>query len=277
MGSGEAFMNKAAARSDGPRLGRFAEPIQSQQRSDVQERFAAAKRPVIITGSGMDTASRVPPLRDPKSGEKIAAASGPATDERMPELWGLWDRYRRMSRMAPPNPGHDALVRWQERLDQDGHGEVTIVTTNVTGLHQKAGSRRVVDLHGNVHAAVCLGEKQHATLLRDAMFSEVGAVPSCPHCERPLRPAVTLEGEVPGQVERDVAEGALRAADLVVVVGSRGRSMSVRTMVDACRLGGLPVVLVNDEPWLHGMPFVAGVVGNAAQILPMVCPAPTLT
>lgn len=270
MNQGSAFHKPAQPTPAAPR-----QPTQEEQEASLRARLASARTPVVITGAGVDTPSGIPPLRHPETGAEPEGATGPATRERLPVLWGLWDRFRRASRMAPVNPAHKALVSWQAALDEQALPEaLTIITTNVTGLHHRAGSRRVVEMRGNVYTASCLGPKGHPVTLSDAMFAHPGAVPGCPVCERPLRPGVTLAGEDVRALERSVAEEAMRRADLVVVAGSSGRSTTTRTLVNAARKQGTPLVLINDKPWEHAMPFVAGASGNTARLLPTLVPSP---
>lgn len=274
MGDGSAF-RKAAPDVQGERLVTAAIPLQSEQFDSVSARFREAQRPVVLAGAGMDTSSGLPLLRDKKSGVMHEAASGAATNDRLPLLWGLWDRYRRAARHAPLSPAHKALARWQSAFDAQGSPDaLTVITTSTSGLHQRAGLRRVIDLHGSCHLGLCLGPKAHQVVVRDSMFSEVGSVPMCPECERPLRPHVILDGEDVRTLEREVTEAVVAECDLLVVAGTSGRSTSTMTVVDAARALDVPVVLINDEPWTHGLPITVGASGDVAAILPMVCPSP---
>lgn len=267
MGSGAAF----GIRATRSRSTLVAQPLQSSNESAIRKRLLAARRPVVITGAGVSIPSGLPSLRNPTTGEDAPGATGPVTESRLEVLWGLWDRFRRVSAAAAPNPAHDAITEWDAWLRNRHHTGVTVITLNVDGLHQRSGTQNVIEVHGSVYRGLCLTHR-HATALNDAMFAEVGSVPNCPDCKSPLRPDITLTGERPGYSQRHDAEAAVRAADLVLAVGTSGQVTPSAMLVEAAARAGTPCVLVNKEPWTDRMPFVAGASGDAAVVLPMLCP-----
>src|SRR5881296_1711749 len=132
--------------------------VQTQVISDeLRARFEGAKSVLVLTGAGVSAESGVPTFR---GGGKTAVWKGMPFDvissagmlERdLPAVWE-WFNYRRgLLKMLKPNPAHEAIASWQDRFK-----EFSLVTQNVDGLHQAAGSRDVIELHGSVWRARCL-------------------------------------------------------------------------------------------------------------------------
>ena len=135
----------------------------------------------------------------------------PEAFERDPGL--VWDWYawrRKLVAQASPNPGHLAIAEMQD-LEQN----FTLVTQNVDGLHQRAGSRDVIELHGNIGRTRCSVEGDDI-----AEYEESGSPPVCPSCGAPLRPDVVWFGEMLPPGALDAASEAARGADLFLSVGT---------------------------------------------------------
>ena len=170
---------------------------------------------VVLTGSGISAESGVPTFREAQTGlwerfdpQELAT---PEAFERDPGL--VWDWYawrRKLVAQAAPNPGHLALAEMQD-LDQN----FTLVTQNVDGLHQRAGSRDVIELHGNILRTKCSVEGVEVE-----EFEESGSPPVCPSCGAPLRPDVVWFGEMLPPGALDAASEAARGADLFLSVGT---------------------------------------------------------
>ena len=170
---------------------------------------------VVLTGSGISAESGVPTFREAQTGlwerfdpQELAT---PEAFERDPGF--VWDWYawrRKLVAQAAPNPGHLAIAEMQD-LGQT----FTLVTQNVDGLHQRAGSRDVIELHGNIRRTRCSVEGDEVE-----EYEDNGSPPVCPSCGAPLRPDVVWFGEMlpPGAV--DAASEAARGADLFLSVGT---------------------------------------------------------
>ena len=153
---------------------------------DLATRAGQARRVAVLTGAGISAESGVPTFRDAQTG--VWARFDPmqlATPEafaRDPER--VWDWYawrRELVGRAEPNAGHLALARWEQ-----AGVEVTVATQNVDGLHRRAGSRRVIALHGDITRTLCGGSCGEVT----GWESDTRRPPRCPNCEAPLRPGV---------------------------------------------------------------------------------------
>jgi len=155
---------------------------------------------------------------------------------------GVWSWYlhrRREALAARPHAGYDALVGWERQAD------VHIVTQNVDGLHARAGSSRVVEVHGTLHRVVCADCGHDVSGMSDR-----DEVPHCSGCGGYVRPAVVWFGvAIPEAAVQGEAE-ALLAAEAVLLVGS---SLAVNTptrMLRSAERRGIPIVEVNPEPAL---------------------------
>src|SRR5687768_5086965 len=170
--------------------------------AEVRKRFAEARKVFVLTGAGVSAESGVPTFRGGGQSavwkgmpfEMISSAG--MLERNLPEVWE-WFNYRRgvLEKIAP-NQAHLALAGWQRRFES-----FTLVTQNVDGLHQRAGSRDVIELHGNVWRARCLNCSSRIDLHdRDP---DANGLFICSDCGNHMRPDVVLFGEMlpPGAFE----------------------------------------------------------------------------
>ena len=138
----------------------------------------------------------------------------PEAFQRNPKLVWEWYAWRReLVAKVLPNPGHHALVEIERRLPR-----FTLITQNVDSLHQRAGSRNVIELHGNISRTKCFEEDKIVN-----EWQESGDVPPrCPSCGGRLRPDVVWFGEMLPQGAFERAARAVRDADLLLVIGTSG-------------------------------------------------------
>jgi NAD-dependent deacetylase len=160
-----------------------------------------ARRVCVLTGAGISAESGIPTFRDALTGlwskfrpEELAT---PEAFERNPKLvWEWYASRRERVAQAQPNAGHRALVELEKRVS-----EFTLVTQNVDGLHARAGTRNLVELHGNIDRIRCFG----CGRLLDESTMRTGVPPTCARCGAFARPDVVWFGE-------RLPEGALKAA-----------------------------------------------------------------
>jgi NAD-dependent deacetylase len=174
-----------------------------------------SSRTVVLTGSGISAESGVPTFREAQTGlwerfdpQELAT---PEAFERDPTL--VWDWYafrRKLVAQAVPNHGHVALAALQDTCQN-----FTLVTQNVDGLHQRAGSRDVIELHGNILRTRCSVEGVDVEKYRESE-----SPPVCPSCGAPLRPDVVWFGEMLPPGAMDAASEAARGASLFFSVGT---------------------------------------------------------
>lgn len=211
---------------------------------------AQSRRAVALTGAGISTPSGIRDFRSPGTGhwsqvDPTEVASIRAFLHR-PERFYAWfaDSWDEMAG-AEPNPAHHALAEMERR------GILrAVVTQNIDGLHQKAGSREVLELHGNARYAQCIEcGAQQETAQALARFRRTGEAPRC-GCGGLIKPAVVLFGEaLPADVLRR-AQVEIARCDLLLIIGS---SLVVTPAADLPWLairGGAPVIVCNrDETW----------------------------
>ena len=173
-------------------------------------------RVVVLTGAGVSAESGVPTFRDADGlweGHRVEDVATPEAYDADPDVvHRFYDARRAALAAVEPNAAHHGLARLEQHLGDD----LTVVTQNIDDLHERAGSTRVVHMHGELRSALC-----RACGARMPWADALGHYPPCPACGvRELRPDVVWFGEVPYDMERIVA--LLDAADLFVAVGTSG-------------------------------------------------------
>lgn len=212
--------------------------------SELAERFGRARRAVFFGGAGVSTASGIPDFR---SADGLYHQHFKYPPEEMlghgffmahTEEFYQFYRERMICLTARPNRAHEKLAE----LEREG-SLAAVVTQNIDGLHQAAGSREVYELHGSVHRNIC--QKCGATYSAEWVLGTEG-VPRCERCGGLVRPDVVLYGE--SLSERVLLDSvrALEAADLLVIGGT---SLVVYPAAGLVRyFGGEKVVVVNRDP-----------------------------
>jgi len=224
----------------------------------------------VLSGAGISAESGVPTFRDAQTGlwarfrpEELATE---AAFRRHPDR--VWDWYaeRRASLAAvQPNAGHLALGGFERRHP----GRLTVITQNVDGLHQRAGSQGVLALHGSLAEDrwldPCALHRQGAC---DVAQAEPGRPPRCPQCGNPVRPAVVWFGEMLPEDALRQAEQAASRCDVMLVVGTAGAVYPAAGLAHQARAAGAQVIIVNPHPSELDELAHLRLAGSAAQVLP---------
>src|SRR5882672_10422885 len=185
---------------------------------ELRERFAQANNVLVLTGAGVSAESGVPTFRDEgnaaiwKGMPLEISSSGEMLARDLPAVWEWFNGRRGLLRALKPNPAHEAIALWQKRFE-----DLTLVTQNVDGLHQAAGSRNVIELHGNIWRARCL-ECGSSFDVRELKFAD--SVPVCFDCGGNLRPDVVLFGEMLPAGAFEAAATKAHTCELCFVVGT---------------------------------------------------------
>jgi NAD-dependent deacetylase len=217
---------------------------------------------LVLTGAGVSTESGIPDFRSSEGiwaeydPQVVASVAGFRADPA--KVWEFYARRLALLAEAEPNDGHRALAE----LEQLGLVEA-IVTQNVDGLHQRAGSRDVIEVHGSVRGAVCLA---CGTRVDGAAVVRLLPLPTCT-CGAVLKPGVVMFGELlpPAQLER-ATELATRAR-LMLVVGSTLEVQPVAGLpLETLRRGGA-LAIVNRGPTALDAECDLRLEGNAATLL----------
>jgi NAD-dependent deacetylase len=253
----------------------------------VADWLRQARRVVALTGAGISVESGIPTFRGAGGlwrefrAEDLATPQAFARDPALVWEWYLWRRG--LIAKAEPNAGHRALAemevsvpfpmpladaRGSEALIRSSGGGFTLITQNVDGLHDRAGSRHILKLHGDIwttRCANCDAEIQGDTRLG---FDELPPHCSEPGCKGLLRPGVVWFGEALPQYVWDAAERAVRRADLVLVIGTSAVVYPAASLAPLARSAGARIVEINiDETPMSGA-VDASLRGPGGVILP---------
>ncbi len=232
--------------------------------SPLLERLARARRVVALTGAGISAESGVPTFRDAQTGlwakysaEELATPEAFVAQPRL--VWDWYSWRRSLTRSAAPNPGHDALVRLQSFFP-----DFTLITQNVDGLHARAGSERVLELHGNIDTTLCFDEGTPVT-----EFADDGVRPPvCPRCGGLLRPGVVWFGEALPKAVLQRAEQAAASCEVLLSVGTSSLVHPAAGLPVLAKRRGALLLEVNPAPTPLTPHVDAALSGPAGQILP---------
>jgi NAD-dependent deacetylase len=183
---------------------------------------------------------------------------------RTPEKF--YEFYRRRLALlaaAAPNAGHQALAQ----LEASGRLGA-VITQNVDGLHQAAGSRQVIELHGNLREAACPQCRWTGSIRLITEALEAGTLPACPRCGARVKPNVVLFEELLPQAAYHQAEDTCRRAGALLVVGSSLQVTPAAWLPQVARQHGAAVIIVNDEPTPLDHVALLVLRGRAGAILP---------
>ena len=234
---------------------------------EVKARIGAGTRTAVLSGAGISAASGIPTFRGAQdalwSRYRPEDLATPGAFARDPELvWRWYDWRRGLIAAAAPNAAHAALAALED------HAPVTVVTQNVDGLHQRAGSTLVHEFHGSIWRLRCTGCGAEGEDRR----VPVPALPRCDACGGLLRPGVVWFGEMIDPAVLRASERAASDCELFLVVGTAGAVWPAAGLVATARAGGALVVEFNLEPGAvtsHADLFVPG---SAADTLGGIVP-----
>jgi len=226
---------------------------------------ARAQRIVVFTGAGMSAESGIPTFRDALTGlwerydpEQLATEAGFRSDP--PLVWSWYASRRQAIAGAAPNAGHRAIAALEPRKPG-----LLVVTQNVDGLHQRAGSGDVVELHGSILRVRCLAG---CGVVERGWQDDPRSPPPCPSCGAPLRPDVVWFGELlPEEALRRAQRAAMRC-DLMLVVGTSALVYPAAELPFLAARGGAQVLVVNPEPTEVDGIASASLHGPAGRLLP---------
>ncbi|MCS7168809.1 MAG: NAD-dependent deacylase [Gemmatales bacterium] len=234
----------------------------------AREWLAEAQSVTVLTGAGVSAESGIATFRGPGGvWEKVnpmelASSEGFRRDPR--KVWAWYNARRRQLLEARPNPGHYALVELEKRVPCFG-----LITQNVDRLHQAAGSRNVVELHGNIWEVRCTG----CGRLEDRTGVELPDEPHCDHCGAWLRPNVVWFGEeLPSGAWR-LAEEWTRRADVFLVVGTSAEVWPAAGLIYLAKDAGAKIIEINPEDTAATKVVDLALRGPSGQILPQIVPA----
>ena len=248
----------------GPTLAQIAATV-----GDAAELFHKARRVVVLTGAGISTPSGIPDFRSEGTGlwsrdEPLEAASL-NTFRTAPERFFDWF-HPLAGRIfhAQPNAAHYALAQFE-----GPECALTVVTQNIDGLHQKAGSQRVVEMHGTLRTLTCAEcFKQFGSEPFLPAYIEEAKIPRCPNCNGILKPDVILFGEQLPQSAWMEAQRAARQCDLMLVAGSSLEVLPVAGLPMQALDRGAHLIVINNTPTYVNPRADVVILGDVAIIIP---------
>ena len=229
------------------------------------DKLQRAERVVALTGAGISAESGVPTFRDAQTGlwakyraEELATPEAFLENPRM-----VWDWYafrRSLTRQAAPNAGHAVLARFEHLF-----ADFTLVTQNVDGLHARAGSRDVIELHGNIDTTLCFDE---GTVVTD-LIDDGTTPPRCPRCGGLLRPGVVWFGESLPRAALARAEQAAQSCEVLFSIGTSGLVQPAAGLPWLAKRRGALVIEINPTPTPLTPHVDHALSGPAGQVLPL--------
>ena len=236
----------------------------SSAERELAARLARGASVTVLTGAGISAASGIPTFRD-ASGlwrrfrpEELATPEAFRRDPKTVWEWYEWRR-RRISE-ARPNAAHETLAAWSRRMR-----DFTLVTQNVDGLHERAGTGNVLRYHGSIWEVSCAaGCRESPPRWRDERVPFPEIPPPCPHCGGLVRPGVVWFGEA---IDPGVAARAVEACacDVFLVVGTSSVVYPAAGLTGVARAAGALTAEINPEP---GASVDLAIAGRAEEVLP---------
>ena len=229
----------------------------------VKEKLRSAKSVTVLTGAGVSAESGVPTFRGEEGLWKNFRAEELATPEafqRDPKLvWEWYDWRRTLIAPLKPNPGHIALVEMEKRYD-----EFTLITQNVDGLHEAAGSKNIVEMHGTIWKVRCTSEGT----VSGNREAPLGKLPPMCECGAMLRPHIVWFGESLEPAVLQKAFEASRSCDVFIVAGTSAVVQPAASLAGMAADAGAFVIEVNPDETPITDIVSAHLHGKSGEILP---------
>lgn len=230
--------------------------------------LSPASKVVILTGAGVSAESGVPTFRGSNGlweGLPVEAVASPEGFDADPlRVWRFYSQRREGAAAVSPNPGHLAIAKLEASLGD----RFLLATQNVDGLHARAGSRRLVALHGELFESRC--ERCNRPFADTRTYFE--AVPRCPTCQQRVRPHIVWFGEFLDRAHLARLAAFIEAGgtDLVfLAVGTSGQVYPAAGLVDAARdVGGQCWLVDVDPPEAYARRFQHVIRGKSGEVLP---------
>jgi NAD-dependent deacetylase len=243
-------------------------PVDAEDLDRLLDRAAQwlrqAERVAVLTGAGVSAESGIATFRgggglwEGHSLEDVATPEGFRRDPAL--VWRFYNARRAAVRNARPNPGHQALAALEDRW---GSARFALATQNIDGLHRAAGSRHVLELHGNLGRVRCSG----CGRVEDRAGEVLPDLPRCAACNALLRPDVVWFGEMlPQDVWREAARAAAECR-CFLVVGTSAVVYPAAGLIEMARAVSAGVIEVNLQPTAAAAGCL-GLYGPSGEVLP---------
>lgn len=256
-------MGIGAENGGGAKQGTVMNEVSYDIPEGLTDALRTAHSVAVLTGAGISAESGIPTFRDAQTGlwakynpENLAT---PSAFRRNPRLVWEWYAWRRsLVAQASPNSGHMALAEMEQHVPR-----FTLITQNIDGLHWRAGSKNVIELHGNIARTKCFRENVIVETWTDT--DEVP--PRCPRCNGLLRPDVVWFGEMlPEQALNDAIEAA-RTCDVFLSIGTSGVVEPAASLPSVAQRSRATVVIINPDVEVQASSTYYRINGPAGRVL----------
>ncbi len=231
---------------------------------EIISEIKKSKNVVALTGSGVSAESGIPTFRGKNGLWKNFRAEELATPHAFSQnpklVWEWYDWRRGIIAPVKPNPAHKVLALWEKEFP-----EFYLITQNIDGLHQKAGSKRIIELHGNIWQVKCT---QEGTVSFNFEVPLKEIPPICPNCQSLLRPNVVWFGESLDQSKLNQAIRLSTECDIMFVIGTSAVVQPAASLPYFALREGAVVIEINIEPTPLTSQVNYFLQGKAGEILP---------
>ncbi|TET71204.1 MAG: NAD-dependent deacylase [Candidatus Aminicenantes bacterium] len=225
-----------------------------------------ASRVAVLTGAGISAESGIPTFRGEEGlwkkyrPEELATPAAFSQDPKF--VWEWYDWRRGIFAQKEPNPGHKVIARWEETFPT-----FSLITQNIDGLHQKAGSKNIWELHGNIWKLRCT-EEGTITENYDTPLKEIP--PLCPNCGALLRPHVVWFGESlsPTILQKSIQLSS--ECDVMFVIGTSAVVQPAASLPFEASEAGAKIVEINPDPTPLSLYADFSIRGKSGEILPLI-------
>lgn len=240
--------------------------------TELKQRIARAKHVVVVTGAGASAESGVPTFRDTLTGlwekydpSELAMPSAFIKDKAL--VWGWYEWRRKMLLEAQPNAGHHAIAKLEQQAQK-----FTLITQNVDDLHERAGSKNILHLHGSIFKPRCFDchRPYQFTAAPTLVAEQKLAPPVCEHCDGDIRPGVVWFMESLPVDELNQACAAAKNCDFLLSVGTSGMVYPAAGIPAIAAAQGALVIHINPEAkQTSGKDNEIAIQGKAGEVLPL--------
>jgi len=237
----------------------------SPEITEVAQLLCQANRVAVLTGAGISAESGIPTFRGEEGLWKEYRAEELATPEAFSQnpklVWQWYDWRRGLFSQKEPNPGHEVLASWEENLPS-----FVLITQNIDGLHERAGSKNILELHGNAWKLRCTKE---GTVTENYDTPLKNIPPLCPNCGALLRPNVVWFGESLDSSILNKSFLLSSSCDLMFVVGTSAVVQPAASLPISAANAAAKVVEINPDPTPLTTYVDFSFQGKAGEVLPL--------
>jgi NAD-dependent deacetylase len=227
--------------------------------------IGAQDRVFVLTGAGISAESGLPTFRAEDglwAGYRIEDVCTPEAWQRNPAgVWAFYSARRQSAQNAQPNPAHRSLAELESKIGD----RFFLCTQNVDDLHERAGTTRLLHMHGELAKSRCERECGRPPVQDSAVYASLAEVSRCP-CGGRMRPHIVFFGEMP--LEMDRIQREIARATIMIVVGTSGSVYPAASFVHWARQNGARTVYIGPEPPLNAEAFTQIVTDKAGEVMP---------